>query len=337
MQAFPSLSVVIPSWNQGRFIDRTLLSIFKQDYPGTVEVIVSDGGSTDETVDVLKKYGDRLIWWSARDNGFVDAVTKGVARATGEILAIQSSDDYYLPGAFRAMAAAFHAHPEASFISGGEYAIDLEGNVMNSSCLEGDITPYSILFQNVPPQHATFVKRTFFEETGGMRREVDMCADIDQWYRVAHLAPGRYTPDMLAVYQLHPDQRTTTSDKWYPNLVKMVELCEQEPRYGQKFRLSDDERRNLYTYWEINWTGKRDINAARPIAFRKLPALLSYSSRTQRMILGASVNLLLKKLLPNGLLVAMRPAQAVISAKSLKLDWWKDASVEFTLAGPKNK
>ncbi|MEJ7663682.1 MAG: glycosyltransferase [Hymenobacter sp.] len=117
-QEFPSISVVIPSWNQGRFIGRTLDSILKQDYPGEVQVIVSDGGSTDETVDVLKSYGDRLTWWSARDKGFVGAVTEGVARATGEILAVQSSDDYYLPGAFRAMAAAFQKYPAASFISG---------------------------------------------------------------------------------------------------------------------------------------------------------------------------------------------------------------------------
>lgn len=320
MQEFPPISVVIPSWNQGRFIGRTLDSILKQDYPGTVEIIVSDGGSTDETVEVLKGYGDRLIWWSARDEGFVDAVTKGVARATGEILAVQSSDDYYLPGAFWAMAKAFHQYPEASFISGGEYSIDLQGNILGYSNPAGEITPRTILFQTVPPQHATFVKRCFFEESGGMRREVDMCADIDQWYRVAHLAPGHYIPDMLAVYQLHPDQRTVTSDKWFPNLVKMVELCEQEPRYGQKFRLTDEERRNLYTYWEINWTGKRDMKLARPIAFAKLPRLLSYSSRTQRMILGASINPVLKKLLPNSLL---RAAQPPVAAARPNLDWWK--------------
>jgi glycosyltransferase involved in cell wall biosynthesis len=321
MQEYPSVSIVIPSWNQGRFIGRTLESILKQDYPGTVEVIVSDGGSTDETVEVLKSYGDRLMWWSAKDKGFVDAVTKGVARATGEILAIQSSDDYYLPGAFRAMAKAFHHYPEASFISGGEYSIDLRGNILASSNPAGEITPRTILFQTVPPQHATFVKRRFFEETGGMRREVDMCADIDQWYRVSHLASGHYIPDMLAVYQLHPDQRTVTSDKWYPNLVKMVELCEQEPRYGQRFHLTDEERRNLYTYWEINWTGKRDMKLARPIAFAKLPSLLSYSPRTRRMILGASINPMLKKLVPGSLLRAMQSTPASTSWPDL--DWWK--------------
>ena len=322
MQEFPSVSVVIPSWNQGRFIDRTLLSILKQDYPGPIEIIVSDGGSTDETVDVLKKYGDRIIWWSARDKGFVDAVTKGVARATGGILAVQSSDDYYLPGAFRAMAAGFQRYPAAGFISGGEYSIDLQGRVLHSSSLTGPITPHSILFRAIPPQHATFVKRKLFEETGGMRTAVDMCADIDQWYRVAHLAPGQYISEMVAVYQLHPDQRTVTSDKWYPNLVKMVESCEQEPRYGSQFRLNDEERRNLYTYWEINWTGKRDMALARPIAFAKLPGLLGYSPRTRRMILGASVNPMLKRLIPQGLLRRFRPETAAPAAAP-DLDWWK--------------
>jgi glycosyltransferase involved in cell wall biosynthesis len=322
MADFPTVSVVIPSWNQGRFIGRTLESILKQDYPGKVEIIVSDGGSSDETVEVLKSYGDRLTWWSARDKGFVDAVTKGVARATGEILAVQSSDDYYLPGAFRAMATGFQQYPEASFISGGEYSIDLQGNVLNTSSPDGEITPRTILFQTIPPQHATFVRRRFFEETGGMRLAVDMCADIDQWYRIAHLAPGHYISSMLAVYQLHPDQRTVTSDKWYPNLVKMVELCEQEPRYSEKFRLTNDERRNLYTYWEINWTGKRDMAAARPIAFSKLPGLLSYSSRTRRMILGASINPLLKKLVPIGLLRSLRPVATSITKPNL--DWWQD-------------
>ncbi len=324
MQEFPSVSVVIPSWNQGRFIDRTLLSILKQDYPGSIEIIVSDGGSTDETVDVLKKYGDRVVWWSARDKGFVDAVTKGVAIATGEVLAVQSSDDYYLPGAFRAMAAGFARHPAAGFVSGGEYSIDLQGRVLGSSRPNGPITPRSILFETVPPQHATFVKRQHFEETGGMRTAVDMCADIDQWYRVAHLAPGHYIPEMVAVYQLHPDQRTVTSDKWYPNLVKMVESCERETRYGSRFCLTDEERRNLYTYWEINWTGKRDMALARPIAFGKLLGLLSYSSRTRRMILGASVNPLLKRLVPAGILQRFRP-ESVTAQPALDLDWWKSS------------
>ena len=321
MQEFPSVSVVIPSWNQGRFIERTLLSILKQDYPGPVEIIVSDGGSTDETVAVLKKYGDRLTWWSARDKGFVDAVTKGLARATGEVIAIQSSDDYYLPGAFRRMAEAFQQHPEAGFISGGEYGIDLHDHIEYANSFTGPITPHSILFRFVPAQHATFVRRQVLEQSGGMRVEVDMCADIDLWYRVAHFAPGYAIPAMLAAYQLHPDQRTATSPKWFPNLVKMVESCEQDAVYGAKFTLTPAERRNLYAYWEINWTAKRDAAAARPLAWAKLPGLLSYSPRTRRMILGSTVNPLLKKMLPNTL-TKQRPVAAGAPAAPVDLHWW---------------
>jgi glycosyltransferase involved in cell wall biosynthesis len=95
----PDISIVIPSFNQGQYIERTLLSILKQEYPGKVEVIVSDGGSADNTVDVLKKYDKQITWWSEKDAGYADAVNKGFAKATGEIFAIQSSDDFYLQNA----------------------------------------------------------------------------------------------------------------------------------------------------------------------------------------------------------------------------------------------
>lgn len=322
--AFPSLSVIIPSRNQGQFIERTIRSILQQDYPGTVEVIVSDGGSTDETVAILQRYADRLTWWSAPDEGFVDAVMKGAARATGEILAIQSSDDYYLPGAFRAMAAAFQQHPAASFVSGGDYAINLAGIVVGCGQPAGLVTPRSILFEYIPSQHTTFLKRSFWEAVGGMRHAVDMCADIDLWYRVAHLAPGYYLPRMLAVYQLHPTQRTVTSDQWVTSLVRMVTSCEAEPRYGQLFRLTPAERRDLYAYWEIYWTSRRDARAVRPLAFARLPRLLSYGPRTRRAIVGASlepvIRQLLKKLLPAGLLRRLRPAAPVGPPD---IDWWQ--------------
>jgi glycosyltransferase involved in cell wall biosynthesis len=319
-QEFPAVSVVIPSWNQGRYIGRTLESILKQDYPGQVEIIVSDGGSNDETINVLKSYGDRLIWWSAKDKGFVDAVTKGVAKATGEILAIQSSDDYYLPGAFRAMAKAFKQYPEASFVSGGDCAIDLENQIITANIGSGLITPRSILLEAVPPQHATFAKMTLFRETGGMRSEVDMCADIDQWYRLAHFTPGVYIPMYMAVYQLHPNQRTVTSDKWAPNLIEMVESCERNSIYGSRFKLNAEDKHNLYTYWRINWTFKRDPQEASSMAFKELPKLLAYDRRTRRMILGASINYSLKKVLG---IDNKAPVPKDAAEIGIDLNWWK--------------
>jgi len=324
MQEFPSLSIVIPSWNQGRFIERTLLSILRQDYPGPVQVIVSDGGSTDETVTVLQKYDDRITWWSAPDEGFVDAVTKGLAQATGDLVAIQSSDDFYLPGAFRHMAAGFQQYPEAGFITGGEYGIDLPGQIKYTNSFTGPITPHSILFRFVPPQHATFVRRTALRQSGGLRREVDMCADIDLWYRVAHFAPGHAIPAMLAAYQLHPDQRTVTSPHWFSNLVKMVESCEADKFYGQLFQLRPGERRDLYTYWEVNWTALRSLAEARPIAWRRLPGLLSYSPRTRRTVLGATLTPLLKPLLSGWLLRTLRPGPASdAQGEAVDFNWWR--------------
>ena len=323
MEQFPSLSIVIPSWNQGHFIERTLLSILRQDYPGSVQVIVSDGGSKDDTVTVLRKYDSQITWWSVRDEGYVDAVTKGLAHVTGEIVAIQSSDDYYLPNAFRHMAVGFQRYPQAGFISGGEFAIDLQGQVEYANSFAEPITPHTILFKFIPPQHATFVRRETLIRVGKMRLEVDMCADIDLWYRVAHLTPGQAIPEMMAVYQLHPQQRTSTSPNWYPSLVKMVESCEANEEYGSHFHLTDDERHNLYAYWEINWTGKRDPAEARPLAFRKLPQLLSYSPRTRRMILGASINLLIKRVLPSVVVRRLRPFAPILANALPDLQWWK--------------
>ncbi len=107
----------------------------------------------------------------------------------------------------------------------------------------------------------------------------------------------------------------------------MVELCEQEPRYATRFRLTEEERRNLYTYWEINWTARRDLAAARPIAFRKLFRLFSYSSRTRGIILGCSLNPIVKAVLPKRLvqrIKAQPKAATTADIRPVVLDWWKN-------------
>lgn len=290
MKNWPSISVIIPSFNQGKYIERTLLSILKQNYPGKVEVIVSDGGSTDETVSVLEKYQDKITWWSEKDEGFVDAVTKGISVASGEILAIQSSDDYYLKNAFRKAILGFSKFPNASFISGGDLRIDLNNKIQNYTLGKGKITPSSILFNLVPQQHATFVRHDYISNVSGLRAEVDMCADMDLWYRIAHLCPGHFIGNYLAVYQLHPEQRTQTSDKWFKSLVRMVESCETNPKYKDKFFLNPDERRDLYTWWQIHWTGKVDPSAAKEIALTHINNLEDYSQRTKNAILKSADN-----------------------------------------------
>ena len=109
---YPKITVVTPSYNQGQFIEATIKSVIGQQYPN-LEYIVCDGGSTDETVEILKKYADKITWWcSEKDKGQSDAINKGMHRATGDIVCWINSDDVLLPGTLLTVAKFFHDHPE---------------------------------------------------------------------------------------------------------------------------------------------------------------------------------------------------------------------------------
>src|SRR5438270_571819 len=113
----PIVSMVTPSFNQGRFLRRTIDSVLSQDYPH-VEYLVFDGGSTDESIDVLRSYGDRFLWTSERDRGQTDAINKGLRRAKGDILAYLNSDDVLLPGAIATVAEHFRKNPAWDVVYG---------------------------------------------------------------------------------------------------------------------------------------------------------------------------------------------------------------------------
>jgi glycosyltransferase involved in cell wall biosynthesis len=114
----PKLSIVTPSFNQGRFIEETILSVLNQRYE-PLEYIVIDGGSNDETVGIIRRYEDHLTYWiSEKDRGQVHAINKGLEKATGDIFAFINSDDVYLPGAFAAVAEYFENHPGSQWICG---------------------------------------------------------------------------------------------------------------------------------------------------------------------------------------------------------------------------
>ena len=116
--SFPKITIVTPSFNQGRFIEQTIVSVLDQQYPN-LEYIVMDGGSTDGTVRILQKYDHHIDFWqSAPDQGQADAINKGFARSSGEILAWLNSDDTYQPGALGEVADLLRHHPDIDVISG---------------------------------------------------------------------------------------------------------------------------------------------------------------------------------------------------------------------------
>jgi len=127
---FPKISVVVPSFNQGEYIEDTILSVLDQDYPD-FELIIIDGGSTDSTIDVIRKYEDRLAYWiSEPDCGQSDAINKGAERATGEIIGWLNSDDLYYEGALRAMGNAFIDNHTAVLIYGAGAKIDVSKEIL---------------------------------------------------------------------------------------------------------------------------------------------------------------------------------------------------------------
>src|SRR5215831_18533986 len=125
----PRISIVTPSYNQGRFIEETIQSVLSQDYPN-LEYIIIDGGSKDQSVDIIRKYEKRLAYWvSEKDSGAADAIAKGFRRATGDIMAYLNSDDLYSPETLRAVAEVFQAG-RSDVVYGNTWWIDSDGHYL---------------------------------------------------------------------------------------------------------------------------------------------------------------------------------------------------------------
>jgi glycosyltransferase involved in cell wall biosynthesis len=206
----PLVSIIVPSFNQGRFIGETIDSILAQDYR-PIEVLVMDGASTDQTIDVLKSYVGvpELKWWSEPDRGVVDAVNKGLKRTAGEIISIQSSDDLYLPGGIRAAAEFMTTHCDVALVYGDVELIDENSEVTGRDILTPfDLRHYLGRFTYIP-QPCAFFRAQPVLGVGGWREEVSYAADADLWLRIAVRHEVVKLDRLLARYRYHPDQRDT--------------------------------------------------------------------------------------------------------------------------------
>jgi glycosyltransferase involved in cell wall biosynthesis len=215
MEGYPLISVVVPSYNQGRYIEQTILSVLRQDYPA-IELIVADGGSTDETVDILHRYPG-IIWSSELDRGFADGVNKGLKRASGEICAIQSSDDLYRPGIFRLVAEAF-ADGQLNIVTGGMILIDSDGHVLDAYYVP-HVTRFDyarfLRGEYYIPQPSTFFRRKLLDRVGYLNIDMNAGAEADLWVRILKAGPERlkYCCQPLSFYRCHEAQMTQTPER----------------------------------------------------------------------------------------------------------------------------
>lgn len=202
----PLITVVTPSYNQGRFIEETIQSVLGQGYP-RLEYLVMDGGSKDDTVDVLKKYGDRLRWVSEKDGGQADAVNKGFAAARGEILGWLNSDDTYAPGALRAAADFFAANPDVGMVYGDGDHVDEGGRFLERY----PARPYdwkALGDRCYICQPAAFIRAEVFRQVGPLDGSLHFTMDYDYWIRVGKRFKVAYRPGVLARSRLHGDTKT---------------------------------------------------------------------------------------------------------------------------------
>lgn len=202
----PSISVITPSYNQGRFIERTLQSVLNQSVP--FEYVVFDGASSDETLDVLRKYENSIRWVSEPDQGQAHAVNKGLQAATGEIIAWLNSDDVYLEGAFERILDFFESNPDVDVVYGKAWYVDADDRI------NGEYKTEEWNLERLKEvcficQPAAFFRRRMVEKFGLLDESLQYCMDYEYWLRLA-LGGARFTylPEFLASSRLYSENKT---------------------------------------------------------------------------------------------------------------------------------
>jgi glycosyltransferase involved in cell wall biosynthesis len=207
MKASLKFSVVTPSYQQGRFIDKTIQSVLSQSYEN-FEYIIFDAKSDDETIDILKAYEDKIDWISENDDGQADAVNKGILKATGDVICWLNSDDVYEADAFRQVAKYFEDNPDMDIVYGRGYHIDTNNNFIN----EYPTTAFDANFLKENCficQPALFFRKCVIEKIGLLDKSLYYCMDYEFWLRAADkgLKFG-YLEEVLAHSRLYKDNKT---------------------------------------------------------------------------------------------------------------------------------
>lgn len=217
MTLYPKITIVTPSFNQGYYLESTMISVLNQDYPN-LEYIVMDGGSTDGSVGIIKKYADRLSYWeSNQDKGQADAIFRGFDRSKGDVLGWVNSDDLLLPGCLKKVGMYFADHPEKDYVVGGTVIIGADGNALLSKLgypagnLGSRMTFNKLLMWGCGcNQPATFWRREAFFSVAGFDQSLRFCFDYDMYFRLAKKHSSGRIKEFLACFRSHPLSKTST-------------------------------------------------------------------------------------------------------------------------------
>ena len=229
---YPKVLVVTPSYNQGAFIRDTIESVLSQDYPN-LEYLVIDGGSTDETVNILREYDNdpRFRWTSEPDEGQADAIHKGFMLGESDILAWLCSDDYYLPDAISTAVSTMTAK-NAQFVFGNTVLINKNSGFLRY-LVHSDFHPKQFKLRLPISQPACFWTRELYEKTGGIDLSLVQIMDRDLFWRMSRFVSFVYIPSFLSVVRIYKE--TKTSQLF--GTVQRDETAMSEKRMGESLPL----------------------------------------------------------------------------------------------------
>ncbi|MGA9070377.1 MAG: glycosyltransferase family 2 protein [Terracidiphilus sp.] len=207
MKSLPKISVVLPSFNQAKYLELTLRSILDQQYPN-LELIVIDGGSKDESPEIIRKYQEHMKFWcSEPDGGHPEGLIKGFSHATGEILCFLNSDDLFEPGVLNEVGEYFSAHPDVDVVYGDTTWIDAEGKPLR---VHKEIPFNRFLWTytyNYIPGMSTFWRRGIYDKVGGVTTTYRLAFDADLWIRFSHAgAKIRHVARQWSCMRFYPEQ-----------------------------------------------------------------------------------------------------------------------------------
>jgi glycosyltransferase involved in cell wall biosynthesis len=216
VSAYPKVTIITPSLNQGQFIEATIQSVLSQRYPN-LEYIVIDGGSSDNTLSILNTYSDRLRWVSEKDSGQTHAVNKGLKMAAGDIVGYLNADDLLLDGTLLKISRKFEAAPDIMWVTGQCRIIDEEDREIRKL-----ITAYknfwlrfparsSLLITDYISQPATFWRVSTLNEFGYLDEKLHYAMDYDFWLRIYSKYPPAFIPEYLAAFRIHTQSKNTNS------------------------------------------------------------------------------------------------------------------------------
>jgi glycosyltransferase involved in cell wall biosynthesis len=213
-KTWPRVTMVTPSFNQGRFIEETIRSVLLQDYPD-LEYIIVDGGSTDDTLRIIKQYEKWITGWvSEPDHGQSDAINKGWKKSTGEILAWLNSDDLLTPGAVMRAVKAFNAQPDCAVVQGDLIIINTDSQQLKyAQGVPFDFNSVTATARMDVYQPGSFKRRSVLEQVGWLDPNLKFAMDLDLWLRIGARYRFAYVPAAQAKFRMHDSSKTTTLKK----------------------------------------------------------------------------------------------------------------------------